>query len=345
VGAHQKNTVALSRGTRIFVSPHLGDLETPAARSAFEQTVNDLPMLYGAEVASVACDLHPGYSSTSFARRSGKPCFPVQHHLAHILSCMLENDIRAPVLGVAWDGTGLGTDGTIWGGEFLLVEEHRWTRIAHLRRFRLPGGDACAREPWRSALGLRYEMIGDAAFTDEHPPALRRMLQEGLHAPWTSSAGRLFDAVASLLGLRHRCSFEGQAAMELEQAAGEGAGAPYPIRVGAEIDWRPMVEALLADPSPLPIRAARFHQTLVQAIVQVALQAGLTQVVLSGGCFQNRLLVELADRTLRDHGLQPIWHQRIPPNDGGISLGQIAGALRQMESEHNHPQQEKAPCV
>lgn len=345
LGAHQKNTVALSLGEHIFVSQHLGDLESPQALSAFRTTAEDLPRLYRTEPEVLACDLHSGYSSSDYARQSDRPRVEVQHHLAHILSCMLDNEIDAPVLGVAWDGTGLGTDGTIWGGEFLLVEENRWERVAHLRRFRLPGGDAAAREPWRCALGLLYEIHGEAAFTHAHPQALRRMLEQGLHSPWTSSAGRLFDGVASLLGIRDQSSFEGQAAMELEQAAGDGTGLPYPVSVGKVVDWQPMIEALLKDPSPIPVRAARFHQTLVHAIVQVALRSGQTRVVLSGGCFQNRLLVEQCDRQLREHGLKAYWHQRIPPNDGGISAGQIAGAVRELRGISEPTPTENEPCA
>jgi hydrogenase maturation protein HypF len=345
LGAHQKSTVALSRGEYIFVSQHLGDLESPQALSAFRSTAGDLPRLYRTKPEVVACDPHPDYPSSDFARKSGRPRVEVQHHLAHILSCMLDNEIDPPVLGVAWDGTGLGEDGSIWGGEFLLVEENSWERVAHLRRFRLPGGDAAAREPWRCALGLLHEIQGKAAFTDAHPAALRRMLEQGIHSPWTSSAGRLFDGVASLLGIRDRSSFEGQAAMELEQAAGDGAGIPYPVPVGKVVDWQPMIEAMLKDPSPVAVRAARFHQSLTRAIVQVAQRAGPSRVVLSGGCFQNRLLVELTDRQLREQGFQPYWHQRIPPNDGGISVGQIAGAARALRNVSEPTQPETEPCA
>jgi hydrogenase maturation protein HypF len=201
-------------------------------------------------------------------------------------------------------------------------------RIAHLRRFRLPGGEAAIREPWRCALGVRFAIGGEAAFGPEHPPAFRQMLRGGVNSPLTSSAGRLFDAVAALLGLCRRASFEGQAAMELEHALAPGVEDAYPIGAGAVIDWEPTIEALLDDDSSVGVRAARFHNALVEAIVGVACLAGEARVVLTGGCFQNRYLTERAVGRLREAGFRPYWHQRVPPNDGGIAIGQLAAAVR-----------------
>jgi hydrogenase maturation protein HypF len=234
---------------------------------------------------------------------------------------MADNDLDGPVLGVAWDGNGLGSDGTIWGGEFLRVDGGHFARVAHLRTFRLPGGDRAAREPRRSALGVLYEIFGDT-LPDE---PLVQILRRRVNSPRTSSAGRLFDAVAAIIGIRDRCSFEGQAAMELEFAAeAEPSGETYPLELNGEIlDWEPMVRMILKDHSKA---AARFHNTLAEAIVSVARQAGEERVVLSGGCFQNRYLTEGTVTRLEATGFKPYWHQRIPPNDGGLAVGQIVAA-------------------
>jgi hydrogenase maturation protein HypF len=343
-GAHLKNAVALSVGAQAFVSQHIGDLETAEAHAAFRAAVADLPRLYDAAPAIVACDLHPDYLSSrhaaQLAAQSGAALHQVQHHWAHVLSCMAENEVEFPALGVAWDGTGYGTDGTIWGGEFFLAHEESYERIAHFRTFRLPGGEAAIREPRRTALGLLFEMSGDRIFEDDLAQIrsfphgefnlMRQMLANGVQSPVTSSAGRLFDAVASLIGLRQRVSFEGQAAMELEFAIQPGVEGAYQFRVREGlIDWQPMIEEILRDlvhKIPTGIIAAKFHHTLADIIVEIARQTGAPRVVLSGGCFQNRYLTELTVQRLLDAGFRPYWHQRIPPNDGGIALGQVVDA-------------------
>ena len=321
MGAHFKNAVAVSMGRQVFLGPHVGDLESSEASDAFEKSVAALGALHEKAIERVSCDAHPDYRSTQYAKRLLLPCVPVQHHFAHVLACMADNDLDGPVLGVAWDGAGLGTDGTIWGGEFLRVESGHFTRVAHLRTFRLPGGDGAARQPRRSALGVLYEIFGDT-LPDE---ALVRMLRRGVNSPRTSSMGRLFDAVASIIGVRDRCSFEGQAAMELEFAAErEPSEDTYPLDLrGGVLDWEPMIRMILKDPSNA---AARFHNSLAAAIVAVAREADEECVVLSGGCFQNRYLTERTVKALRTAGFKPYWHQRIPPNDGGIAVGQIVAA-------------------
>lgn len=344
VGAHLKNTVALSVGRQVFISQHIGDLETPQALDAFRRVIADVKGLWGHQPQAVTCDMHPDYLSTQAAHGMGLPVVEVQHHVAHILSCMAENELQPPVLGVSWDGTGYGTDGTIWGGEFLIVREESWERFAHLRPFRLPGGDRAIKEPRRSALGVLYELLGEdaldlleQAFTESERRLLRQMLQQGVNTPATSSAGRLFDAVASLAGVRQVVNFEGQAAMELEFLAhGVRTDETYPFSLseGASpcvLDWSPMIQAVLQDiqegVSPSLI-AARFHNTLVEMTVAIAHAAGLERVALSGGCFQNAHLTERAVRRLTEEGFRPYWHQRVPPNDGGIALGQIMGAVQ-----------------
>ncbi|MCE0499378.1 MAG: carbamoyltransferase HypF [Methylacidiphilales bacterium] len=346
VGAHLKNTVALSVGSEIFISQHIGDLETSQAHAAFRAVADDLQRLYATSPDVVACDMHPDYLSTKYAAQLKAPLCPVQHHWAHVLSCMAENEIEAPALGVSWDGTGYGLDGTIWGGEFLLAEGESFRRVAHFRQFRLPGGEAAIREPRRTALGLLFAMqggrlfeSGDAVplrdFSRAELTLIRQMLEKGFQSPVTSSAGRLFDAVAALIGLRQRVHFEGQAAMELEFAVEPGVEASYDFRLGAGepavIDWQPMIEEILEDikrGQSAGLMAAKFHNTLAEIIVAVARQVGEEKVVLTGGCFQNRRLIERSVERLIDSGFRPYWHQRVPPNDGGISLGQVMAANR-----------------
>jgi hydrogenase maturation protein HypF len=325
---------------------------------------------------------------------------PVQHHHAHLAACLAENGIEEPALGVTWDGTGYGTDGSVWGGEFLLGDAADFTRVAHLRPFRLPGGDAAIKEPRRVALALLWELYGEAILDREdlapvqafRPPERRllaQMLSRGLNAPLTTSAGRLFDAVAALVGLQQQVTFEGQAAMALEFAVDGEVEDAYPIAIkttkdegptteagidpssfvppspwagkptrgfvlphsgdlrvrplsrprGASslvLDWQPMIEAVLEDlqQGVKPgIIAARFHNALVDAILAVAQAVGEPRVALTGGCFQNRVLTERAARRLNDAGFQVLLQRQVPPNDGGISLGQVVVAAARLERE------------
>ena len=361
VGAHLKNTVALTAGPNVFISQHIGDLETPQALAAFEQVIHSFRTLYRSEPQRVVADLHPDYLSRKFAATLGIPVDLVQHHYAHVAACMAENDLDGRALGVSWDGTGYGTDGSVWGGEFLLTDDAGFERVATLRPFRLPGGEWAIREPRRSAFGMLHALYG-ASVVDRtdiasvmafDPPArvlLVQALEREVNAPLTTSAGRLFDAVASLTDLRQITRFEGQAAMELEAAAQKHEVEPYPFLLTSEgvrfasspwqapatvVDWQPMVEAILADVAgqvPVGVISARFHASLAEMIVHVARRVGEPRVVLTGGCFQNRRLVELTVQGLRDAGFRPYWHQRVPPNDGGISLGQIAGCVRALQS-------------
>jgi len=359
VGGQLKNSVALAIDRNAFLSQHIGDLETAQALGAFHDSIEALERLYETTPEQLACDLHPDYASTLFAERRGLPVEPVQHHHAHVAACLAENEIEPPVLGVAWDGTGHGDDGTVWGGEFLVVEAAGYRRAAHFRTFRLPGGERAIKEPRRSALGLLHELYGPglrdlqapaplAAFPQAELPSLLRMLERGLNAPLTSSAGRLFDAVAGLLGLRQRCSFEGQAAMELEFAAQRastedrlavrlldpGSAEPSSPIV---VDWEPMVTRLIelaGESGDIETPARMFHNTLAAVIVEVAQRVGLERVALSGGCFQNRLLTETAICLLREAGFRPYWHQRVPPNDGCIALGQLAVLALRDECEN-----------
>jgi len=349
VGGHQKNTIAAAVGSQVFISQHIGDLETERSHRAFQSVIGAFRNLYEFTPKAIACDLHPDYLSSHYARTSGLPVIAVQHHYAHILSCMAENHLRPPVLGIAWDGSGMGSDGTVWGSEFLQVTSTGFRRVAHLRPFLLPGNAKAVREPRRVALAILYEIFGDQAFTIDSPtvrafsPAdlktLHTMLLQRLNTPVTTSAGRLFDAFASLLGLRQEASFEGQAAMELEFAlAGANVDTSYPYIIRREgdahvLDWEPAVRSLLGERAADPAEdSARFHNTLVAMAVDVVTRVGERNIVLSGGCFQNRTLTERMVSQLLHAGYRPYWHQRVPPNDGGIALGQIMAAQTENES-------------
>jgi hydrogenase maturation protein HypF len=312
---------------------------------------------------AIAHDLHPDYLSTRWALAhggaSGAPrLIGVQHHHAHLVSCLAENGVEGRALGMTWDGTGYGTDGTVWGGEFLLGDAAGFERVAHLRPFRLPGGEAAVREPRRAALGLLREAHGEAAldgsgpgleglFDDTELKVIGRMLDRDLNCPVTTSMGRLFDAVAALVGLHPTVTFEGQAAMALEwlaDPAERGAypvdSLPGPVSAGARsplvMDWGPLLEAVLEDVRRGVSRSlisARFHNGLVRAAVAVAGAVGEERVALSGGCFQNRLLTERLAAALERAGHTVLLHALVPPNDGGVSLGQVVVAAAQLGTE------------
>ena len=371
LGGHLKGALAVGGEGRIVLGQHLGDLDNSAALAGFDAAARDTPALAGVRPARLACDAHPDYASSQRAAGFGLPVQRVQHHHAHVAAVMAEHGLGGEALGVAFDGAGLGSDGTLWGGEFLLASRQHFRRIAWLRPFPLPGGDQAAREPRRAALGLLYARFGAdldglalpplQAFTAGERRTLLSAVERGINTPLTSSVGRLFDAVAALLGLCQRASFEGQAALAL-QAAAEAvppqapyplplvgvdadfsvipaqAGVLHPVHAGATVvvcdpqrgliaDWQPLLDALLADLAagvPTPRIAGRFHAALAALVVTVATQVGARQVALAGGCFQNRLLLELTAARLADAGVAVFWAQRVPPGDGGLALGQAA---------------------
>jgi len=345
-GAHQKATVAVAFGGQVVLSQHLGDLTSAEGADLLGRTVEDLLAFFRVRPERLACDLHPDYASTRLAERLaaewGLPLVRVQHHHAHGAACAAEHGLRGPVLALAWDGTGLGSDGTIWGGEALVVEGAAFRRVGHLKPFPLPGGEAAVKEPRRSAAGLLaatrgLEVLPEAlhpAFGKAELDVLRAMLARDLNCPQTSSIGRLFDAVAALAGVRAKPGFEGQAAMELEFAAERTAPeAAYPwaflgdgIRVA---DPAPLVEALLRDRAAGKgpgVLARRFHAALADLALAWARHAALADVVLAGGCFQNALLTDLVLARLTEAGFRVHRHRRLPPNDGSIALGQVAVA-------------------
>jgi hydrogenase maturation protein HypF len=364
VGGHLKNTIAMNSGNNVFISQHIGDLSTQESSRAFEKVTNDFRKLYEVSPRTIAHDLHPDYLSSRFARKSGKEgsqvsLVGVQHHFAHVASCMAENMLSGEVLGVSWDGTGYGEDGTVWGGEFLKTDGASYERVASLRPFRLPGSSASIMEPRRTAIGLLYEIFGEElfqmrnlepvkAFDGRSLSVVKRMLETGLNSPLTTSVGRLFDAIGSILGLCQKANFEGQAAMELEFAIKEtksderygfkimetkrqGSVEREYYRPTLIVDWEPILRSVLIDKSnsiPTRLVAAKFHNTLAELVVQLAERVANQRVALSGGCFQNKYLTERVVTELTRKGFRPYWHQRVPPNDGGISLGQIFVALQ-----------------
>ncbi len=353
-GSQLKNTIALSMEHRILLSQHIGDLENVKTIDSFQNTISDLSRCYDHRPEAIVCDLHPDYYTTRAAEMLAEnydiPLIHVQHHYAHALACMAEHHLQGSALAVVWDGTGYGTDGTIWGGEFLRLTEgiSGFERAAWLHPFHLPGGDQAVREPRRSALGLLYEIYGNNTpdlpdFDPAELTLLKQMLAKGINAPRTSSMGRLFDGVAALLGVCSRSSFEGQAAMQLESVCdGKNTTGCYPFNItsitsdtgafGSIIEWEAMIAAILEDRAAgvsIGKIAATFHNTLIEIIAAVATRNHIEQVLLSGGCFQNKRLLEGVIERLTKDGFHVYWPQSVPMNDGGIAFGQIAAVWRE----------------
>jgi hydrogenase maturation protein HypF len=349
VGGHLKSTVCVLKGNLAFMSPFIGDMDTPGARDFFSETVSLMRRITECHPAIVACDLHPGYFTTDAARRmEGVTVYPVQHHYAHIVSCLAENGVSDTVIGVALDGTGYGTDGTIWGGEWLIADRAGFTRAGHVAPFTLPGGEAAVHEPWRTgvslikcAYGTRWPEIAERiGLTPERAAqgAFGQMVDRGVNSPVTTSMGRIFDGVAAVLGLNRRVSYEGQAAMELEACAAAGRADILPFDVvkrdGAVVldlfgTVRAIVEGTDAGTSKRDL-AASFHATVIAGIVrtvrEIAAATGIGRVALSGGCFQNRILLAGVIDSLEDERFEVLTHRRVPTNDGGIALGQAVAA-------------------
>ncbi len=353
VGSHLKNTVAIAVSGNAFVSQHIGNLETAETHESFSEAIAGFKKLYDLSPEQVVCDTHPDYQSTRFAKSLGLPLLPVQHHYAHILSCMAENRLSDPLLGISWDGSGYGMDKTIWGGEFLKITKTTFERVAHFRTFSLPGNEKAVQEPRRAALGLLFEIYQEKAFhfqnlaplqafSQQEKTILQTMLEKKLNTPRTSSVGRIFDALASLLNLCQISEFEGQAATLLEFSLEKDIEEAYPIALIQSlnqplvVDWQLMFEKIIEDIChrvAVPLIVAKFHNSLVEAIIQVTKWTKENTIALSGGCFQNKYLTEYAVRRLEEEGFSPYWHQYIPPNDEGISLGQIFAACRLQNME------------
>ena len=361
VGGELKNTFCIGVDSRFYPSPYVGDLEDLRTVKALQETIQRFQTLLEVHPQVVVCDLHPKYNSTVVAEELGYPVVKVQHHYAHILSCMVENDCQEPVIGVAFDGTGYGTDGTIWGGEILLADYEDFTRFGNITPFLQIGGDVSAKEGWRIAVSMIYGYTKDRELAGEIMKKLDlcsekeskvqfAMADRKLNAVLSTSVGRLFDAVSAILGIRHKSSFEGEASMALEFAAEAYEQKDHEQKQNEKIDplvyeedghvilntqllVQRIVEAKLqgADSGRL---AYWFHEILAEQITAVCVEArnvsGRQKAVLSGGVFQNRLLLRLTEERLTEEGFEVLRHRMVPPNDGGIAVGQAAYGMAQL---------------
>jgi len=341
LGPYMNNTIAVGVDDKVYLSQHIGDLETPLAMEFYEETIHDFLRLFNIKPEVVVSDIHPGYYSTTFGETHYKDkLIKVQHHFAHILSCMAENDIQKDeeVIGFAFDGTGYGTDKTVWGSEVMLVSYSGFKRSYHLQPYRLPGGEKAVKEPFRTALSLLYETFGDASefellsLTEQERKFYTEMIKKGVNSPLTTSMGRLFDGVASIIGLKRHVSYHAQAAIMLEQAAmrsDEDSVYDFNINKGI-IDFRPMIRKIVKNKRsgvPTEVISKKFHNTIIAIIISLSEllrnSTGITKVALSGGVFQNAILLSGAFNKLNERGFTPLIHQLVPSNDGGISLGQV----------------------
>lgn len=348
VGAELKNTVCLTQDDRAFLSHHIGDLKNAETIQSFEGAIDHLKSILEVEPAAVAYDLHPDYASSRFAQElKGIPLVGIQHHHAHLASCMAENGVTEPTIGVIFDGIGYGADGHIWGGEFLLGDFYSYRRLGHLNYTPMPGGDAATKEPGRMALAYLVQAYGanglpDIPVVNDMAEGTRRlllqMIDKGLNSPLTSSCGRLFDAVAAMAGVRTQVNYEGQAALELEQTIVDDPN-PQTYSVFLEFDegwiWntRPLIRDVVDDVLagiPAGVISRRFHLAMAEGVLQVCQRIceaeGVDRVALSGGVFQNRFLTEVVADRLQQAGFDLLLHSEIPPNDGGLSLGQAVVA-------------------
>ncbi len=349
LGPHLKGTLCLLKGRHAFLTPHIGDMETPQARDFFHESLALIKRITESAPRRIACDLHPGYYTTQLASELSQDVVGVQHHHAHIVSCMAENGLSGDVIGLSMDGTGYGPDGNAWGGEFMIAAEMSYRRVGHLRYMALPGGERAILEPWRIAAGLLRDALGDAwpsmaldlnlVANSTIVDTLNKMFASKTNMPLSSGLGRLFDGMGALLGLCRHVTFEGQAAMALEAAADWQETEPLPFELSREddgflVDFREAVrytaKSVAAGEGREHELASRFHGTLHKAFGEASRwireECGLNRVVLSGGCFQNRILLEGTVSELQRAGFEVYAHRLVPTNDGGISLGQAVVA-------------------
>ena len=341
VGGHLKNTVSVKKGNKVFISQHIGDLENTEAEKYFRNTISDFKQMYKVNPAYLAHDLHPDYTSTKYCSAQNLKAIPVQHHLAHIAGCYEENHLEGKCFAVCWDGTGYGFDKTIWGGEFFTYSEEEFSRVAHFRKFRIPGGDAAVKDTRRSMTGILYEIFGidipfaklNRAIPENELLLFAQMLDKNINCFATTSVGRIFDAVSSLLNICSKSSYEAQAAMMLEFAADHKTLSYYDFNLTDNsifiVDWQPMFEQMIDEifrGIDAPVISAKFHNTLVEIIITLSKKIGLTDVILTGGCFQNVFLLEKTIDRLVEEKFNPHWNKIVPTNDGGISFGQAVFA-------------------
>jgi hydrogenase maturation protein HypF len=349
VGPQMKNTFCLTREKYAFLSHHIGEMDNWETFEDFQKAIRHYESLFRIKPEAIACDLHPDYQSTRYALERAQAerlrAFPVQHHHAHLAAGMIENGLKPgePAAGLIFDGTGFGSDGTIWGGEVLVGNCADYTRPYHLKPVPLPGGDIAIQKPARMALstlwsyGLDWseDLLPLQALSSEERQALRNQLAKGINAPLTSSMGRLFDAVSALLGVRQTVSYEAQGAIELETLAAGPETGYYPWQIDQqEINLKPMLEMLLADLArniSTPVIAARFHNTIAQLALDLAQrirsEMGIHQIVLSGGVWQNQILLKKTINLFNTHGIKPLLHRQTPPNDGCVAFGQAMIAV------------------
>jgi hydrogenase maturation protein HypF len=358
-GAEEKNTFCLTKDNYAFLSQHIGDMENMETLEHFNDTISLYKRLFRVEPEIVAHDLHPDYLATKYARElgeSGLKLVPVQHHHAHITSCMADNGLESPVIGVAFDGTGMGADGNIWGGEFLVADNCNAKRVGHLEYLPLPGGAVAIKRPYRTTIGYILTLLGENALSRDLPvmwetddmeiEVIKRQIGRRINTPLTSSMGRLFDSISALLGIRSEINYEGQAAVELQMAAYSSVIArsgsdeailvkgSYPYRIVEKegvcvVHLRDLFVAVMEDLKQNVSRegiSVQFHNTIARMIDEMcrltADKTGITQIALSGGVFQNRLLLKKTTNLLESSGFQVFTHRQVPCNDGGISLGQ-----------------------
>lgn len=340
VGGQLKNTITLKKGNQVFISQHIGDLSTLESFNAFKRTLGDFQNLYETNEAKFVGDLHPDYISTKYLKDQSKDYKLIQHHLSHIAACKLENGVKGEALGVSWDGTGYGFDGSIWGSEFFLIDNENFEHIGQFRKFYLPSGEKAIKEPKRTLAGILYEIYGSdilnsailrSKFNETELKLIVNQIDKKINSPECVSAGRLFDAVSSLIGITDYSNFEGQAAMKLEFSIEKGVDEHYEFEFLKneiiKINWEKIITGIIKDieygiqKSKI---ATKFHNTLTEIIVEFAKYTNQKKILLSGGCFQNVYLLERTIERLKQESFQVYWHQRIPTNDGGISFGQIA---------------------
>jgi hydrogenase maturation protein HypF len=339
-GAELSNCFSIGKGNRAYLSQHIGDLKNLETFAFYEEAQARFQQLFRIKPVMIAADLHPDYLSTGFARKSGLPVKYIQHHHAHIASCMAEHGINEPVIGLAFDGTGYGTDGNSWGSEFMVCDYNRFERYSHFAYMPMPGSDRASEEPWRMGLSMLYQAFGDDLFNMDLPLLksidhgmllkITASLKKGINCPLSSGAGRLFDAVAAITGICIHSTFHAEAPMRLESCIKQGVTDFYTIEIADQLSFVPVIRQICQDllsKTDIGIIAARFHNTIVRAsaetVMQIYNKTGIDKVVLSGGTFQNKYLLESLESCLAKNNLAVFTHHKVPCNDGGIALGQL----------------------